>query len=65
MSGWLDDYIARNLSPRAEEILDEIHGVYREEDQEVPDSTLTLAQVASAVMTGKMGREFKPVWEVK
>jgi hypothetical protein len=60
---WNIDY--RNLSWRAEEILDEIHGVRHEYDQDVPDSTLTLAQIASAVMTGELGRKFKAVWEVK
>jgi hypothetical protein len=33
---WNIDY--RNLSWRAEGILDEIHGIRHEEDQEVPDS---------------------------
>jgi hypothetical protein len=63
MSSWVDLEIERNLSWRAAEILDEIHGVTREVE-DVPDSPLSFAQVASALMTGKLEVESEPRWRV-
>jgi hypothetical protein len=64
VSTWLDDQIAKNLSWRAEEILNEIHGVHPEPVEDVPDTNLSLAQVASAVMTGHLGVELERVWRI-
>jgi len=63
MSSWLDERIERNLTWRSEMILDEIHGVTREVE-DVPDSPLSFAQVASALMTGKLEVESEPRWRV-
>lgn len=65
MSTWLEETLERNLSPRAEEIIAEIHGVQHEEVEDIADTNLTLAQVAGAVMTGELGKEFERVWEIK
>lgn len=61
---WLDYQIERNLSWRAEEILNEIHGVTKE-SVDVPDSSLTLAEIAGAVMTGSLETIRERRWEAK
>jgi hypothetical protein len=64
MSSWLDERIERNLTWRSEMILDEIHGVTREVE-EVPDSPLSVSEVASAVLFKRLGRPLQAKWEAK
>jgi hypothetical protein len=52
VSTWLDDLIERNLSWRAEAVLNEIHGI-KHEQVEVPDSKIDFWMLASWSQFGR------------
>lgn len=62
---WVDLEIERNLSWRAERIMAEIKATPEPEHEDVPDSELTLAEIASAVQNGRLARTFAPRWRVE
>jgi hypothetical protein len=61
---WLEETLERNLSWRAEEILNEIHGVKKEDREDVPDTKLNMAELASWVQSGMKPRVWRRAWRV-
>jgi len=62
---WLDATLARNRSPRAEQIMAEIHGLPEDKPEDVPDSKLSFAEVAASITYGRLIRTFKRRWEAR
>jgi len=61
---WLDETINRNLSWRAEEIMRDIHGLPDEDDEPVPDSPYSFAEVASGALFGGFAKTRVSVWRI-
>jgi len=50
---WLDELIRANLTPRAESIMAEIHGLPEPEYEDVPDTEIALWMLASWATFGR------------
>ena len=62
---WIDLTLDRNLTPRAESIMAEIHGVREDEPEDVPDTKYSMAEIASWIQSGQKPRTWRRVWFVQ
>lgn len=60
----MTETLDRNLSWRAERINGEIKGISDEPEYKGQDTKLNYAEVASAIMYGRIGKEHEPKWRI-